>query len=321
MSTTDAVVVTGLGAITAHGPTLPTTVASIRGGTNAVAPRELAVLPTRTRPYLLAGAYPVTEDQLPERTASVLRDVGLSDHVDLRFTIAASAEALHDSDLAYDEADNRVGSVLTFEAPGMERVVTTLFASMAAPAGDGPPDDEALAAMVAALGEGFYRTQSFVYTHAFGKVFKLHGFTTCVNNACSSGIHALDVAAGMIRSGRADAMIVTGGEHFETGVRPAFFERHGFYATRPPVRPFSDEPTGFVVGEGAAAIVLESEAAALRRGAHVYCRIHPAAFAQQSWHQTLPNVRDRRLVGVARAAQVATLSHINTLSHPGPYYW
>ncbi|MCZ6698303.1 MAG: beta-ketoacyl synthase [Planctomycetota bacterium] len=296
MTTSRRVVITGVGTVNALAADALSTYERLSTGNPRVEKRQLQEMPGRSREYCIATPDADSTERLTERAKSVLAELGYSAHRDLAFTIAALEEALSHSDYAFPTNDNTLGAILSFEAPGMERTVATLFEGLA---GGAPVE---MTSLIERLGEAFYRTQAFVMTHVVGKCFKLHGFTTCVSNACSSGLHALDLAAGMIRDGRAEAMFVAGGEHFETGVRLAYFGRQGFYSGTGDVRPYVKPATGFIVGEGAAALLLESNTSAVARGADVLCEVFPAAFAQQSWHQTLPNVRDRRLQGVIRTA-------------------
>jgi 3-oxoacyl-[acyl-carrier-protein] synthase II len=145
------------------------------------------------------------------------------------------------------------------------------------------------------LAQFFYNMQAFVYVHVVGKAFGLHGFSTSVHNACCSGAFALEVAARQIRSGQADAMIVVGGEAFETAVRLEWFRRLELYVRDEQMRPFDSASSGFYVGEGAAAVLLESAAHAAQRGAQPYAAYLGGAFAQQGWKQVIPDVRAARL--------------------------
>jgi len=144
--------------------------------------------------------------------------------------------------------------------------------------------------------------QAFIYVHLAGKAFGLHGFCTSVHNACSSGAYAIEVAAQQIRSGAADAMLVVGGEAFDTAVRLEWFRRLELYATKPVMRPFDAEPSGFYVGEGAGAMLLESADRAERRGATIYARYRGGCWSHQGWKQTVPDVRSSRLRGVVETA-------------------
>ena len=114
-----------------------------------------------------------------------------------------------------------------------------------------------------------------------------------------NSVRAIEAAAQQIRAGGADAMIVVAGEAFETAVRLEWFRRLGLYAEKPEtMRPMHPDTGGFYVGEGAAAMVLESAESAAQRGARPYARYAGGAFAHQAWKQTIPDVRAARLAGV-----------------------
>jgi 3-oxoacyl-[acyl-carrier-protein] synthase II len=68
------------------------------------------------------------------------------------------------------------------------------------------------------------------------------------------------------------------------------------------MRPFDANSSGFFVGEGAGAIVLESRRHAEARGAKAYAAYLGGAFAQQSWKQVIPDVRGARLGAVMQEA-------------------
>jgi 3-oxoacyl-[acyl-carrier-protein] synthase II len=221
----------------------------------------------------------------------------------LGYALLAIELALADAGLEYDREKNAIGVVQAFEAPGVERTVARLFELMGQPLpADGPPPVYDL------LSPYFYAMQPFVYVHLISKAFGFRGFSTSVHNACSSGASAIDLAAQHIRSGRADVMLVVGGEAFDTGVRLEWFRRLGLYAGSERMYPFDSQAPGFYVGEGAAAIVLESAEHATKRAANIYASYLGSAFAQQSWKQVIPDVRSARLrdviVDAMAAAQV-----------------
>jgi 3-oxoacyl-[acyl-carrier-protein] synthase II len=68
------------------------------------------------------------------------------------------------------------------------------------------------------------------------------------------------------------------------------------------MKPFDASSSGFYVGEGAGAMVLESAEHAARRGVAPYATYLGGAFAHQGWKQTIPDVRAARLRGVIEEA-------------------
>ncbi len=217
-----------------------------------------------------------------------------AEYRDLRYAIRAMSLAVEDAGLEYDRNDNRIGAMYAFEAPGMEAVVSHMLSM--------PPE----AMMVETprlypfVSRHFYHTHSFFYVHVLGKALGLHGFSTCVHNACSSGAFALELAAQQIRSGGAPAMLVAGAEAFETGVRIKYLMSMETYVDEARMRAFDAEPTGFYVGEGGAALVLEAASYAEARGARVYAEYVGGSFSQQSWKHTLCDVSANRLAAAVK---------------------
>lgn len=294
-NTDDQVVITGLGPVTSIGVGNDAVWMSLQSARTGAARRQLQVDIGTTADFPVAS-MPETE-LVP----------GLGEHAefliaqhcpgarDLSYALLAAELALADARLEHDRASNSIGFVQVFEAPGVERTARDLFAMMGhAPPPGGPPRVYEL------LAPAFYNMQPFVYVHLMGKALGLHGFCTSVHNACSSSAFAIETAANVIRSGRADVMIVAGGEAIETAVRLRWFQALDMYATDLGMRPFDSKPSGFLVGEGGGALLLESRRHAESRGAAPYATYLGGAFAHQAWKQTLPDVRAARLAGVIK---------------------
>lgn len=301
LSTQD-VVITGLGPVTSIGVGCADLWTALSSGRRNVQTRSLVVdlgkfveLPIAG---MLSGEPPPTD-----RFNGYLAEQGCEGSRDLAYSLSAIELALADARLEFDRAENRIGMIQAYEAPGVEFTASRLFQLFSTPPTGGPPPVYDL------LAPAFYNMQAFLYVHVVAKAFGLRGFCTSVHNACSSGAFAIETAAQQIRSGHADAMIIVGGECFETAVRLEWFRRLNLYAQTPEsMRPFGSDTTGFYVGEGAAAMVLESAESAAKRGTTPYARYLGGAFAHQSWKQTIPDVRAARLkdVIVNAASRAAT---------------
>jgi 3-oxoacyl-[acyl-carrier-protein] synthase II len=125
--------------------------------------------------------------------------------------------------------------------------------------------------------------------------------------ACASGAHALGEALWVIRSGRADVALAGGAEAAVTPLGVAGFaalralsERND--EPRRASRPFDRGRDGFVMGEGAGVLVLESAAHAARRGARVRALFLGAGASADAHHVTQP---DPEAAGMARAMRLA----------------
>ena len=109
-----------------------------------------------------------------------------------------------------------------------------------------------------------------------------------VTSACASSAHAIAEAAAMIRHGRLDLAIVGGAEApLAIGSWMAWKALRALAKDR--CRPFSAGRDGMMLGEGAAVLVLESEAHAAARGAHPLAEILGSGASSDAHHMTHPN--------------------------------
>ncbi|MGD9719400.1 MAG: beta-ketoacyl-ACP synthase II [Sulfurimonadaceae bacterium] len=123
--------------------------------------------------------------------------------------------------------------------------------------------------------------------------------------ACAAGTHAINEAAKTIMCGGADKMLVVTAESAVTGAGVGGFAAMKALSTRnddpkKASRPFDAERDGFVMGEGAAALVLETYEDAVARGAHIYAEIAGFGESGDANHITTPS-----LDGPARAMKAA----------------
>ena len=122
----------------------------------------------------------------------------------------------------------------------------------------------------------------------------LRGPNYAVVSACASSTHALMDAFNLIRLGKADIMLAGGSESVisQAGVAgfnamKALSERNDDPKTAS--RPFDKDRDGFVMGEGAGILVLESLEHARARGAHIYCEVAGAGATADAHHITAPH--------------------------------
>ncbi len=112
-------------------------------------------------------------------------------------------------------------------------------------------------------------------------------FTVC--SACSSAAHAIIQAHMMIQSGSVDVAIAGGSEAPLSLVLIKSFE--GLRAlSRDTCRPFSEDRSGLVLGEGAGVVVMESLEHAKRRGADIYAELSGYGMSSDAGHVTAPSV-------------------------------
>ena len=115
----------------------------------------------------------------------------------------------------------------------------------------------------------------------------------CVASACASGAHAIGDACTLIRQGYAQVMVAGGSEAVITPIAVAGFANMKALSTRnndpkKASRPFDAQRDGFVVGEGAAVLVLESLEFARRRGAPILAEVAGYGATADAHHFTEP---------------------------------
>lgn len=129
-----------------------------------------------------------------------------------------------------------------------------------------------------------------------------------VTSACASASHAIGEAMGMIVDGKVDAMLAGG---TEATITPLCFA--GFCAMKAMATKYNDDPTagsrpfdsdraGFVMGEGAGVILIESLESAKKRGAKIYCELTGYGATCDAHHITTPAPGGR---GLAAAMEMA----------------
>ena len=150
-------------------------------------------------------------------------------------------------------------------------------------------------------------------------------------SACASGAEAIAYGLAMIRDGRADVVVCGGTEAAIHALPMAAFASMRAMSTRNDEpnrasRPYDKGRDGFIMGEGAGAVVLESAEYAAARGATILGEIAGAGLSSDAYHVAAPEPEGR---GVARALQLALddaglatsdITHINahaTSTPPG----
>ena len=273
------VVVTGLGVVSPIGIGVPTFwKAALAGRSGITAVKAFGDLPLDAYRCRVAG--PVTGFESVRFPESINPD-----RVDryAQFAVVATQEALADSGLRMDgEHPHRVGVIVGAGMGGMvmgEREITQLYQSQ-------KPNR---------VHPNFIPT--ITLNSASGIVAMAHGAkgpNLTISTACSSSAHALGQALICIRSGQADVVIAAGAD---ASITPLVFA--GFCSLRvlstgfneapeQASRPFDRARDGFVMGEGAGALILESLAHAKKRKARIYAEVAGYAATSEAYHMVIP---------------------------------
>jgi 3-oxoacyl-[acyl-carrier-protein] synthase II len=121
-------------------------------------------------------------------------------------------------------------------------------------------------------------------------------------SACAAGAHAIGMAERLIRYGDADCVVTGGSEAAITPLATAAFGRMDALSDSGISRPFDLRRDGFVMGEGAGILVLETEEAARERGARILGVLRGYASTSDAHHLTAPEPSGR---GAAKAINLA----------------
>jgi len=124
-------------------------------------------------------------------------------------------------------------------------------------------------------------------------MYNMRGPNLAVVTACTTGTHNIGLGARLIASGDADAMLVGGAEMATTPVGLGGFAAARALSTRnddpqAASRPWDADRDGFVLGDGAAVLLLESLDTARARGAEIYAEVTGFGMSGDAYHMTSP---------------------------------
>ena len=274
------VVVTGIGLLNPLGLTRDTSFARLAQGESAIGPAAPEI--TRWLPHALAANVD------PAFATSLDRNEQGLDRA-TQFALLASREALADARAAdWDLDPDRVG---VFAGIGLGGATTSealyaRFYEQLQQAGRNPTVVHPLSVP---------RLMPNAATAAISMANQFRGPTQTYSVACSSSAMAVGEAYRSIRHGYTQAVVVVGAEAMNVpGVFMAWNALRVMakpYPGNPAAscRPFDKERNGFVLAEGAAALVLETADSALRRGAKIYGEICGYGSSSDAKHLTLPS--------------------------------
>lgn len=117
----------------------------------------------------------------------------------------------------------------------------------------------------------------------------IKGPSFTVSTACSSGGDAISLAAMLLESGAADAMLVLAGEAAECALSVLSLSKAGALSKTGRSLPFDRERDGFVIGEGGGALLLETEEHARARNARIYGTLLGWANNNDAFHPVSPS--------------------------------
>jgi 3-oxoacyl-[acyl-carrier-protein] synthase II len=257
----------------------------------------------------VSGAAPITKfnaEKFRTKFACEVKNFDIHNFIDRKearkmdaftqYAMVVAEEALSDSKLAVDKIDlDRAGVIW---GSGIGGLRTFQEEVMGFAKGDGTPrfNPFFIPKMIADLSSGFISIK-------YG--FRGPNFVTV--SACASATNALVDAFNYIRIGRIDVAIAGGSEAAvtEAGIggfnaMKALSERNDDPSTAS--RPFDKDRDGFVLGEGAGALILEEYEHARSRGAHIYAELIGGGMSSDAYHITAPHPEGLGALNVMRDA-------------------
>ena len=283
------VVVTGLGALTPLGKTVDEYWQNLKNGVSGCDfIQQFDVSKFKTRFACEVKNFDAT-DYLDRKEARKMDRY-------CQFALIASDEAVKDSGITKENVNpDRVGVIF---ASGIGGLITFQEEVMNFAAGDGTPRFNP------------FFIPKMILDIAAGQISMRHGFrgpNYAVVSACASSTNAIIDAFDNIRLNKADVIITGGSEAVISAAglggfnaMKALSERNDDPKTAS--RPFDKDRDGFVMGEGAGVLVLESLEHALARGAKIYCEIAGGGATADAHHITAPHPEGLGANNVMRVA-------------------
>ncbi len=269
------VVVTGLGMLSPLGNTVADSWSAALAGKSGIGP--ITRFDTTGYPCTIAGSirdFDVTK-YMPAKEA---RRMDLF----MQYGVAAGVQAIADSGIEVTDANRaRIGLVMGAGIGGLATIEENYSKYLEA---KGPKKISP-----------FYIPASIVNMIS-GHLSIMYGITgpnLAVITACTTSTHALGIGMRTIQYGDADVVVAGGAEMAQTPTAVGGFSQARALSTRndeptQASRPWDRERDGFVMGDGAGAVVLEEYEAARKRGARIYAELIGFGMSGDAFHITAP---------------------------------
>lgn len=278
------VVITGLGVVSPLGSSLEQYWQQLVGGKSGIA--QLTKLDASVYPRPRAAEVRDFAD-LPEAADSELSAFGHA----VGYAVAAARMALADAGLVVDPARVNDYAVMVGTTMGNQDIVERVIDRY-----DLSEDKPTHPAMAQQLG---YFSPALLSSEV-ARRFHCYGQSATLVNACAAGNYTVGLAFDRIRTGRNKMILAGGADPFS---RTCYTIFHRLSASSADVcRPFDENRTGMVVGEGAAMLVLEDYEHAVARGATIYAEVTGYALTCDAYHATAPHPEGRGAIQAMKQA-------------------
>jgi 3-oxoacyl-[acyl-carrier-protein] synthase II len=269
------VVVTGLGAVTPLGNSVPEYWRAVCEGRSGVGP--ITRFDPKRLDSRIAGEVKGF-DPLRVIEKKELKKLDLF----IQYALAAGVEAVEDAKIDFSQVDPTRGGALV--GSGIGGILSILeWHRVLLEKGPGRISPFFVPSLIVNMAAGQLSMR-----------YKLKGPNSSVVTACATGNHAIGDAFKIIQRGDADLMVAGGSEAIIDELPLGGFAQMKALSTRndEPARasrPFDADRDGFVAGEGAGIVVLESAEHARRRGARIYAEVVGYGMTADAYHMTAPD--------------------------------
>jgi len=212
--------------------------------------------------------------------------------MDMQYMLAAVKLAFDDGKIDYKKAGkDSVGLIVTNENLGMEdfcnKILNESYKKMRDSTGISEKafSDDVYYKIV----KNGYEVQTFMPLFHVARTFNIHKYSLFVNNACASGLYAIEAASDMIKLNKTPVVVVCASDHSNV-YKHLWFKMINMYEPDGKMKPYSSKSKGLVMGEGASALILEDYDHAKKRGAHIYAEYLGGGFRLEGWKITIPQV-------------------------------
>lgn len=287
-----------------HGPTRV-----VITGMGTISPLGLSV--DQTWQALLAGKSGVDRitrfdtSELRTSFAAEVRDFDPTNYMErkearrldlyIQYAMAATQEAMKDAGVNVEEEDrSQIGVVIGSGVGGIQTIV----------------ENQDLATTRGLRKISPHLIPNMLVDSAGGRIaieYGLYGPNHGVISACATGTSACGEAFEIIRRGDAEMMVAGGAEAAITPLIMAGFDMTGALSQRNgepqrACRPFDADRDGFVVGEGSAIMIMESEAHAKARGARIYAEVIGYGSSADGYNMVAPHTEGRGAIDAMKMA-------------------
>ncbi len=194
---------------------------------------------------------------------NILKDIelwkGEEGPIDLYFLMAAAKLSLDDAGINNAIERDKLGLILTHENPGLDQFywqVINEFISSGRTSEIKNAKDFFFKKFYNKFEKRGYELQTFMFLFHVARALNINGYSLFLNNACASGLYALEAGADAIRSGKCLAVVVAAADCGSI-FKNLWFKRAGVYPKDGKTKPFAKNADGFVSGDAGAGIVLE----------------------------------------------------------------